>query len=963
MNLRKPQLAAFLGALCCLFLVSTQAQAADTEIYEGGICTTTTTETVTTTTETTVPANVVFIIDTSGSMGWAVGGQNETVDADNPSRLSIVKGVFENLINDTTGINAALMRFDDQGNSGNNSGGYFIKSMQEITADSRPGFITAVNDLTAGSRTPLAETLYEAALYFLGSSPHFGNSSPPGTNVAGVLNGNNYNSPITAASKNYVVYLTDGEPNQDGAADSLLNNTNLPGWNGDTCGFIVGDSGNEAANSDDCLDEIAYYLNHHDFHDADGQQNVTTYTIGFTTNQALLQTTADNGGGSYFTTSSASGLADTLNQILTEITTQQVTTTTTSTDQIEHTRGSFIPPAIGVDAFNRTSHRNALYFALFQNNNKAIWDGNVKSYKLGGDPLHIVDADGNDVLDTSGQFVATSRSLWSNTDDGDAIISGGANGQLPAAAARTLYTKADNTAGALTALGGADPTLFGCAANDTTCRDDFVNIAKGSILADPLHSQPVVVNYGGTESSPEISLFVGTNAGFLHAINAVTGVEQSAYIPNELLQPYLTQLGQSGSHHDGLDGSPVVWKTDNNNNGLVDGSDHVYLYIGMRRGGNNYYALDVTSPSAPELKWVIEGGSGSFTELGQSWSKPVLTTLLHNGTATKVLIFAGGYSSTDTTGRAIYIVNAATGARLWWAGPSTTCSDTQACLTHSIPSDVRAIDSDKDGYTDRLYVGDMGGHVFRVDLTDSSGITGSVTTLASLGGASPNDRRFFYPPDVVLTRPTPGAPMYFSVNIGSGDREHPKTNTTTQDRFYSIKDYHVHDSDFTGVNSITENDMLNVTSNDIGAATGTTQQDAIYALNSAANRGWYIRLTTPGEKVLAESLTINGTLYFTTYVPPTTGLTDCPPPIGNGRLYKVSLFDATPVAADRYLELDQDGIPPAPTLVFVPAPPVDPTCTSNCLSPDDPTPTVCTGPQCDPNPAEVMMYRSYWRQQ
>ena len=51
---------------------------------------------------------------------------------------------------------------------------------------------------------------------------------------------------------------------------------------------------------------------------------------------------------------------------------------------------------------------------------------------------------------------------------------------------------------------------------------------------------------------------------------------------------------------------------------LSDSGDHVYLYTGMRRGGSNYYALDVTDRNNPELLWTIQGGSGDFAELGQS---------------------------------------------------------------------------------------------------------------------------------------------------------------------------------------------------------------------------------------------------------------------------------------------------------------------------------------------------------
>ena len=64
--------------------------------------------------------------------------------------------------------------------------------------------------------------------------------------------------------------------------------------------------------------------------------------------------------------------------------------------------------------------------------------------------------------------------------------------------------------------------------------------------------------------------------------------------------------------------------------------------------------------------------------------------------------------------------------------------------------------------------------------------------MASLGAADigageiVNNRRFYNPPDVSLVRTE--SDTYLSVSIGSGYRAHP-LNTTTQDRFYSVRDY------------------------------------------------------------------------------------------------------------------------------------------------------------------------------
>jgi len=82
---------------------------------------------------------------------------------------------------------------------------------------------------------------------------------------------------------------------------------------------------------------------------------------------------------------------------------------------------------------------------------------------------------------------------------------------------------------------------------------------------------------------------------------------------------------------------------DINGDGIINGSDHVYLYVSMRRGGKNIYALDVTSRSQPELLWFIKGGKDDYQELGDSWSTVNVEKIKDGSTEKTVLIFGGGY--------------------------------------------------------------------------------------------------------------------------------------------------------------------------------------------------------------------------------------------------------------------------------------------------------------------------------
>lgn len=941
--------------------------------------------------------NVLFIMDTSGSMANNIAGTTPTTT--NPSRLSIVQDVFTNLMNNASyhGMNVGLMRFDSGG-----SGGYFVTPMQELNNSTKDSFIAASDAFTADGNTPLSETLYEAARFYGGLSVDYGDSSNPGTNHSDVFSGSTYTSPISSQCQaNYVVLLTDGEPTSDSDADANISTD-----------FLGGGSCSGSGNGH-CLDDVAGYLHNHDQSNLPGTQTVDTYTIGFTTSQTLLQDTATAGGGEYVMANSADELASAFEGFL---------------GTISDTNDTFSPPALAANSFNGISHFNKLYFALFEPAATPKWDGNVKPYRL-NDSYQLVDATGADATDARGFFLSTSRSLWSSTADGGSIAAGGANGQLPNASARKLFTYTggyDATTGLVSGeltLSAPTNALKNVASSDLTAgmlglsnpdaaalETEFNNVidrVRGGIpavpaspgvpatpavpptLGAPLHSQPALVTYGGTEASPDLTLFVGTNDGFLHALNASTGVEQFGFIPKELLPNLPTLTSGTGTHPYGLDGGISVWvKESNDNDHTIETADddHVYVYVGMRRGGNNYYALDATTRTAPTLKWVIRGGPGGtpgFEELGQSWSKPELTTIQYGTGTKKVLIFGGGYDTAqdanplnnvagneDSIGRAVFVVDANDGTLLWSASPSGSNSDdhlVMADLTHSIPSDVRLLDSDRDGNTDRLYVGDMRAQVFRFDLqATATAMRASSTLLATLGGTTEADnRRFFYPPDVVVTH-RPGAATYISINIGSGYRAHPLNplngNGTAaprvNDRFYSLRDPYVvgpipTDATVTTITDGVTGNLLDVTGSLI------TSDADISAL--AASTGWYITLGAgSGEKVLAPSITLNGEIFFTTYTPPASvARTDCAPPPGSGRLYRVSLFDANPVSHDTGVNgtppaptvgdrvadiLDRPGIPPGPTVMF----------RGNDI-------LHCEGTECDVIPDIIKMTETYWK--
>jgi type IV pilus assembly protein PilY1 len=723
-----------------------------------------------------------------------------------------------------------------------------------------------------------------------------------------------------------------------------------------------------------CMAPLTEYMAEEDlFGDlGDGTQSVLTATIGFNvdpradaflTDAATMVKPADNSPAYYSTES-----ADELTASFTEIILGILSTETT-----------FTSPAVAVDTFTRTQSRDDVFFAMFEPGATADWWGNIKRLKLvinAQGEAEIKDADGQLAFNNSGLIKDTARSYWSTGPDGPQVPSGGVGAALQA---RTLSTRdiLTNTGsnGALQALnttnvnaaaygmGDADEVYAFWLADDAddfadTIRwgwgydvddidkDDNTNETRRWIMADILHSKPLVINYGAlgsfTEANPDMRIVVGTNNGLLHMFNNADGSEDWAFFPKELGQ-VLTQRRKnlrSGKNVYGIDAPPVVYTIDVGQDGTLDyrDGDKVYLYFGLRRGGREYYALDISNPDAPAFMWSISPDTSGFSELGQTWSVPTIAKIPgyrdNGGIAKPVLIFGGGYdevndnhatfadTEADTMGRGVFIVDAVTGALVWSVTPeANSATNMQAeALAHAIAADVTTVDSNGDELIDRIYAADVGGNVWRIDLPGNTLPTSSQTTwfLTHLLDANSNtqttDRRFFNAPDVVRTTFN-GVPVD-AVMIGSGDRTNPiaKDNPadvndrTVDDQFYMIRDKRTVpyvaalDSDDCDEDPVADFrcvlpldpaandpvDLYDITANHLQF--GTDEQKVAAEAALAAAHGWKLDLTADGEKALSRALTIAGKLFFTTFSP-VADIVGCGFSAGAGRLYAIDMLE------------------------------------------------------------------------
>lgn len=404
----------------------------------------------------------------------------------------------------------------------------------------------------------------------------------------------------------------------------------------------------------------------------------------------------------------------------------------------------------------------------------------------------------------------------------------------------------------------------------------------------------------------------------------------------------------------GVDGAPTVIVRDRDaSGGPADGKiesgnthDRAAVYFGLRRGGSQVYALDIKNPDSPAILWrigpdglynssgLVAGSATQFAEMALSFSAPQAgrirylegTTLLTRS----VIVFAAGYNGgldasnqrigkdaargsknvlggNDGRGNAIYIVDAETGALIWKARQgafdeaapynSSTRSFLHPLLEDSIAADTTVVDSNGDGYLDRLYALDTGGRLWRGDFPGSERAGWTLTPLASVGrhnnASLVNDRRFFHAPDYVPFRDARGA--YDAIVFGSGDREDP-FNASTENYVYAYRDRAVSSGKFPAQVLITEAQLSDHGDFvDLSAACASNTQNCGAAASAAI--GWKLDLSRRGEKVLSQPLTSGGTVFFTTYVPQDPGLRSCEPDEGTNRLYGVSLADSRPLVS------------------------------------------------------------------
>lgn len=465
-------------------------------------------------------------------------------------------------------------------------------------------------------------------------------------------------------------------------------------------------------------------------------------------------------------------------------------------------------------------------------------------------------------------------------------------------------------------------------------------------------------------------MLIGANDGQLHAFRTNDGEEIWSFIPPNLLQKL--QILAHNSHadraslpqyHDAfVDGFlqiSDVWLPGSWGIGWPKSADDfkTIAIFGEGKGSGNYlwstsptcysstasdfqsgydsthnyycgfYALDVTnSTETPGFLWHLKGNgtNGAMLPaegqyLGQAWSNMQTGRVMDGGNEKWVGFIGGGVDPTDPTGttsnagKGFFVVDLKTGQILWKftygaTATSTSAGGTSPLMTFPMPASPMPVDLDNDGFIDTVYVGDLGGNMWRFRLCPrdpncsscgSASYTGpsctSCTTLDWKGrllfqssdaerGSSKMHKQIFTTAKASLDDKN-NVWVFFA----TGQYDNPTWKPTvddpetsyTKNRIYAIKEdtHWIDNTNFTAIYSTALTDdahkLVDITSDTY--------------VDSDKKHGWYINLSTNsvttldgdvitnpvGEKIVTDPTIFGGEVWFPAYLPAQVSTSAC----------------------------------------------------------------------------------------
>ncbi|BCR03311.1 hypothetical protein DESUT3_03800 [Desulfuromonas versatilis] len=200
--------------------------------------------------------------------------------------------------------------------------------------------------------------------------------------------------------------------------------------------------------------------------------------------------------------------------------------------------------------------------------------------------------------------------------------------------------------------------------------------------------------------------FLWENVNGINQPDYGTGDELWAFIPANLVARLKNNLlGAQDQAY--VDASPALADV------FIDGQWKSVLLSAEGNGGDTIFCLDVTDPLNPTLLWEF-----ADPELFRSRSSPSVAQIgriLDSGTARWAAFFVSGKTSAIDLYPSIYILDVADGTLI-----QRIYLDSDPAGIGGVPSGQPAVvDSDGNGYIDRLYIGTDKGRLYKVNLADN----------------------------------------------------------------------------------------------------------------------------------------------------------------------------------------------------------------------------------------------------
>lgn len=317
---------------------------------------------------------------------------------------------------------------------------------------------------------------------------------------------------------------------------------------------------------------------------------------------------------------------------------------------------------------------------------------------------------------------------------------------------------------------------------------------------------------------------------------------------------------------------------------------------------------DVDSSGVPN-----DDESSGYADLGYTWSRPAIVRVgTYNASGPPdsefVAFFGGGWNganqpdyvnaaATGVGGNWIYGVDIETGAVLY-----------KEDIGVPVAAGVRALDSNNDGYHDRVYFADTNGGIWRIQLPDPTTTDAAPGTIFDATAATPAitltkifdlsglpGRIYFFQEPITVPAVFNGGSYTYGLALGSGfrpklDYEGVPLDATTPEQ----TDYIVFVLDVGDTTTRTEADLVNLSYADLvnlNTAPVDPPPDPPVPTEACAsdnqpldtvngNYGWYLSLR-PNEKTTFEAAVVAGFVNIATFEPGDDPATDppyaCPP--------------------------------------------------------------------------------------